>query len=466
VKVQKYQADDERSILTGMIVNTRVLSRVHAHLKKEKRPFRSRWSNLVGQWCLTHFDKYNIAPQKDIVVLFREFAESSQDDDTSQLVEKYLSSLNDEYARQDLNEDHLIDVAARYFNQVKMEKLNQSIESDLLKKDVDAAKEKFATFSPVNLATSDMVDVLTDAEAWRDAINPNENDVLIRYPGELGTFFSDHLCRDGFISFVGPEKSGKSWWLMDMAWRAAIDCKRRTVLYSVGDMSQRQMMKRIAARALRRPLKSGEVEIPKSIKKLPKSEPVVTMGYKNYPERVTMSEVKKAVADIRMKTAHSQSLLKLRCTSNSTTRVMDIRADLDNLIKDGFICDVCLIDYSDILAPEASMGENDYRHQINETWKALRRLSQDYHILVVTATQANTAAYNKKLLRKENFSEDKRKNAHVTGMVGINQTEEEKQKGIYRLNWILLREGIYYESECITVAGSLAIANPAMFSVW
>jgi hypothetical protein len=127
---------------------------------------------------------------------------------------------------------------------------------------------------------------------------------------------------------------------------------------------------------------------------------------------------------------------------------------------------VVVIDYADILAPEPGATKEDYRHQINVTWQALRRLSQDYHVLVVTATQSDASSYGARILRREHFSEDKRKYAHVTGMVGINQTEEEQGKGIFLLNWILLREGSYSPGRCVHVAGCLAIANPAIVSAW
>jgi hypothetical protein len=169
---------------------------------------------------------------------------------------------------------------------------------------------------------------------------------------------------------------------------------------------------------------------------------------------------------IRLRTASSTSLLKLECTSNSTTNVGNIRTSIDEEIKLGWVPDVVVIDYADILAPETGTSAMDFRQQTNRTWQALRRLSQDYHILVVTATQSDAASYDTQLLTRKNFSEDKRKYAHVTGMVGINQNEEQKEIGVFRLNWILLREGIYYESRCVTVAGSLNIANPAILSTW
>ena len=66
----------------------------------------------------------------------------------------------------------------------------------------------------------------------------------------------------------------------------------------------------------------------------------------------------------------------------------------------------------------------------------------------------------------ENFSEDKRKHAHVTGTVGLNQTKEESKIGIMRLNWIVAREMRFNSHKCCHVAGCLDIANPAIKSTF
>ena len=467
MKVITYQSDDERLVLTGMIVSDRILSRIYSHLKSERKPFKSRWSNLVAKWCLDYFSSYQKAPRSHLAVLFRHHAESSQDGESVDLIEKFLSSLDEDYQRmsEELNEDHLVDVASRHFNQVKLELLSQGIEADLLRRDVEEARQKVATFQPINLAMSDVVKVFTNKQAILEALSSEENEVMIRYPGALGEFFDIHLQRDGFVAFLAPEKRGKSFWLMDLAWRAAVLNRRRTFFYSVGDLSQRQMMRRLLTRTLRRPLKARGIRIPRRVVV---REGVSRVRFKEeeYSHPASIAEVKRALKRVKMRTASSSSLLRLKCTSNSTTTVADIRTDLDEAAREGWIPDVIVVDYADILAPEIGQASQEYRHQINETWKALRRLSQDYHILVVTATQSDAASYETEMLRRRHFSEDKRKLSHVTGMIGLNQTEEEKGREIFRLNWILLREGIYYESRCVTVAGCLAIANPAMVSTW
>ena len=105
--------------------------------------------------------------------------------------------------------------------------------------------------------------------------------------------------------------------------------------------------------------------------------------------------------------------------------------------------------------------------EIDETWKALRRLSQQRHCLVVTATQANALAYGdgSKLLTRKNFSGRKTKLAHVNGMIGIVRNEQEIDTGRCRVNWIVRRSQHFNEHRACRVAGCYAIASPAMKSV-
>ena len=166
----------------------------------------------------------------------------------------------------------------------------------------------------------------------------------------------------------------------------------------------------------------------------------------------------------RNKIRSKESFFRLSVHPNSSINVHGIRSILQQWDREGFTADVVIIDYADILAPPS--GVADTRDQINATWKALRSLSQARHCLVITATQTDAASYDVATISRKNFSEDKRKRAHVTGTFGLNQTATEKELGITRLNWIVLREGRFSESKCVYVAGSLDIANPAIISTW
>ncbi len=82
-----------------------------------------------------------------------------------------------------------------------------------------------------------------------------------------------------------------------------------------------------------------------------------------------------------------------------------------------------------------------------EIWKNLRNLSQEkrdgVQPLVITATQADANSYEQDLLTLKNYSEDKRKFAHVTAFFGMNQSPDgrEKKLGVMRYNKLVVREG-------------------------
>jgi len=94
----------------------------------------------------------------------------------------------------------------------------------------------------------------------------------------------------------------------------------------------------------------------------------------------------------------------------------------------------------------------------------MRSLSQRLHCLVLTATQTNRAAFDVRVLRREHVGGDHRKLAEVTGMVGINQSAEEKDLGLYRLNWVVQRSLDFSEDRCLWTASCLAVNDPCIHS--
>lgn len=451
-----------------MIVSDRVLDKVTVHLRSVKHPFRSKWANEVAAYCFEFNQKFQKAPRAAVQAWFLDYARKTKNDANIDLMEQFLQGLSEEYRQEerDLNEDFVIDRAAKYFNEVKLERLRQAIDNGLENGDVDLALEQVSSFHKLEMATDDTVDVLTDEEAMADALDNEQADVMVEYPGALGEFFGDQLARDNFVAFLAPEKRGKSYWLMDLAWRSATIERRRTKFYSVGDMTLRQMLRRFAVRAAGRPLDSGEFRYPLELRAGPDGKTIVERDLVHYEERMKTSCALDKLYERWKKTSHKASLLRMKCVANSTMSMADIDADMQEEARNGFPIDVAVVDYMDILAPEPGTGKDDARHRINENWKAGRRLSQKHHCLLLSATQSDAASYDAKRMSRKNFSEDKRKIAHVTGMAGINQMDEEKQQGVFRINWVALREAHYIESREVTVAGLLAIANPAIRSAW
>ena len=458
-----YDSSEERIVLTAMIVNDSVLSSIATNLKGAESPFRSKWSNLVSSWCVKHFHKYHRAPRKAIQSLFESYANSTRDKAAVETIESFLEGLSREHANKDLNEQFVLDLASKHFRRVRLEKLTQSIEACLEKDDTEKAESQLTEFrNHTFISSSDWVDP-TDPKILYDSLTISENRSVLGFRGDLNTFLSPHFERDGFISFTGPEKRGKSFWLLECAWQGMRQ-RRRVLYYVVGDMSRPQVIRRLVIRAIRRPFKSGPFDRPIKLRRNKDGSMEVINEQKMASEGISVSQATKAMREALERAGSKESRLKLKCVPPSSICASDIQRDVYSFARQGWIPDMVVLDYADLLAPEPHTVQWEFRHQENEKWKALRRITQDFHLLLITGTQAAATSYNASVIRKTDFSEDKRKNAHVTGMLGINQTSEEKQQGIYRLNWTFLRDGAWTDTQVCHTAGNLALACPCIVS--
>jgi hypothetical protein len=465
MRIEKRSGSDERRILTGMIVNRYVLAKVAAQWNHNL--FASRWANLVGGWAVDFLRRYDKAPGKAIEGLFNQWAEGHDDKDTIQLVERFLEGLSGEYEAQaeEINPEYVTDLAGRHFDRISASRLIDNVQGHLDSNDVDKASQAIEGHRRIALGLGEGIDVFQDTEALREAFGEDRKS-LITYPGALGEFFSNHLERDALISFMAPEKRGKTFWLIDMAWRAVLQ-RHKTAFFQVGDLSQNQILRRLAIRAARRPLWPGKIHKPLSIEheEGENGQATVTTERRRFDSFLSWQKAHKEMKRLsKARIKSKKSYLKLSVHPNSSLSVEALEGILQRWELEDWVPDVVVIDYADILAPPSYIKET--REKINEVWKQLRSLSQKFHCLVLTATQSDAASYESDILKRKHFSEDKRKLAHVNGMIGINQSEDEKDEGIYRLNWVALREGDYSEKKCVHVAGCLAIGNPAICSTF
>ena len=258
-----------------------------------------------------------------------------------------------------------------------------------------------------------------------------------------------------------------SFFLLDMAIRA-VQQGKRVAYFEVGDMSQTQVMMRLIQRLSARPKKQKVIKIPERIEFDKKFNADVSFYCKDIKTPLSADAAVKKLARFGKSLDDAfgsdvHGLLRLSCHPSGSMSVIGIESRLDAWERAGWLPDIVVIDYADILAPID--GRQEKRYQVDETWKRLRGLSQKRHICVITASQADAASYRVKTLDKSNFSESKTKLAHVNAFIGINALADEKEKQLRRLNFIVRREEAYSEQECLYVAGCLAIGNPMMISV-
>jgi len=472
MKVEKFDASKERTIVTAMIVNTPSLVWITPKWDRKKGSLRSKWANVVGGWCVEFCDKYKKAPGKAIRNLFDSWSEeNSADKDTIVLMERFISELSDEYEKlkKGVNHEYVIDLAGDYFTRINVTRLIDLMQGELDNgNDLNKAVRAAHNLEKVELGTGAGIDVLRD-DAAIEAAFAAKGEELVKLKGALGNFFRYELVRDAFISFEGPEKRGKTACKMEICWQAMLQ-GRKIAFLQIGDLSREQMMARFAVRAARRPYEPTEknepVLFPTFIEHTPGSDDAAKVQHdeKHYKKFMNVHMAKRAFKRVAGKLGTKECLLKLFTYPNFTLGAFGLQALLHDEERKGWLPDIIGLDYADLLAPPP--GYTESRDQINTSWKVLRSISQVFHCLMLTSTQSKASSYKADLLDMEHFGEDKRKRAHVTGSVGINQTDEEKEQDVVRLNWIVRREHRFNKKRCVYCAGCRSVWNPFVLSTF
>lgn len=469
MQIQEFSADGrvEIEILHGMVVDQSVIGRV-ATVWSAPGLFSNQSANALGSLLVEHFRKHGKpACLSGMGSLVREWSEG-KDESLVGLVDKLASSIPDMPVEAP---GRLLDVAGRHFRKVTLLRELEASKNDLDAGNLDRAESRISKFSRIEMGLG--TGFVLDKPSVESAFAANAQERLIVYDqSALDLFFHNELERTGFMVFAAPQKSGKTWWLVDLAIRAHRE-RRRVAFFEVGDLSETQLKKRLLTRVARQPCRSEtgkwpfEVQIPKSvscgvgrdalaeIRSVPKvfSAPLDAKRAWEAWEREKLERVKS-----------KKDRFKASVHGNLSISILGIRSLLETWAREGWRADCVFIDYMDNLAPVDKREE--VRDRVNTTWKLARAMAIEMDLLIVSATQVNAAGFGKYWLDRANFSEDNRKLSHVTAMAGINVSGTEKERGLARLNWIVKREGGFATQAGPVVAGCLPLGNPAVVSCW
>jgi hypothetical protein len=510
----------ERRIITGLIASTDYLREVHTQI--DLSLLEAAPAKMIAGWCLEHYQKYNLAPKKDIEGIFADkllkdgVSKSKQSD-----IEDILAGLSDEHEHHEkFNVAYLLEQTKKYFQTQKLKKVVSSVSANISSGDLVGAEKVISSYTSIDGGDGfNTINPFTSASKIRQAFE-EQHSPLIHFPvtkhdvKALGEFWNDQLVRDGFVALMGAEKKGKTFMLIELSLRAmASGCN--VVFFQAGDMTENQQLIRLCIYLARRSNKRkycGELWIPemdcfynqlnicpnpkmrcqeyKALFEEKKEMEKITQGklfslYQEHPkykvchdcymfrgaiwlkkresvEPLTWKEaVKKAEAWQNKHTKH----YRLCTYANEALSVGEIKSLLNLWERqDGFVPDVIVIDYADIMAPDHDCARLDFRQQQNKLWQRLRRLSQERHCLLITATQASATSYDKECLSMADFSEDKRKYAHVTAMYGLNQNSEEKRLGVMRINSMVVRDDDFIITDQVKVLQRLQIGRPFLGS--
>jgi hypothetical protein len=502
----------EREIVVGLILETDFIKRIKPFWKDEY--LNSRSAKLIAEWCWKYFEKHGEAPKEKIELIYTQKSRKLKKEEAEE-IELILQGLSEEYESVELDIDHLIENSKEYFAERQLAILTEKIQSHLNKEEVDKAQRLIEQFIPIKETVVQGLDSDDIIEKLEEVFNTEYQEV-ISFPGALGEFWNDQMVRGGFVSFLAPEKRGKTFMLLEFLVQAFLQ-KRKVAFFQAGDMTENQQLMRLAiylSKKSNKPKYCGEQYLP--VKDCIHNQ----TNFCRKPERekgnstlFTEDELYEGVSFEKLKEKYEENRkhspcynclkyneskwgvpwlkkivieneLTLKEAKKKTRRFLRLGTgkfkisthvngtlsveEIDSILQvwkseENFVPDLILVDYADILV---SYRYKDERHNINHIWKGLRALSQKYDALVISPTQADAESYSKDRLGLKNFSEDKRKFAHVTATFGLNQDKEgiEKGIGILRINKIIIREGDFHESQEVSVLQRLEIGRPNLGS--
>lgn len=459
MKSHPVEAKREKMVVLAMLTDDVVCRAIISQFAPEM--FASQWANRIAGWAKAYHDKYQKAPQRAIFPIFQEWSESHEQDAEVELLSKFLGKLREVESQEPLNSAYVIDLASKLFTEVKLTKLAESIQGAVEVGQLDRAEQAIAEHKKVELGEDAAIDVFEDKDAIASAFE-SKSEALFTMPGDFGKFVGPLLERDGFVALMGAAKRGKSHWLNAFAF-GALRSRKRVAIFQCGDLSKGQAMMRIATRVARRPRRAGSFCVPTGWQKASEGEWTITQDTHQFEDQLTPRDVEAAFTQFKEQVLRDdEPYLKLSCHPTKSLTPSKLDAILDSWELRGWVPDVIVIDYADIMAAAGKFGEP--RDAINSVWERLRGISQERKCLLITATQTNTGSYSAEILKREHFANDRRKFDHVTAMLGINQSPSEKLLGIYRINVLLARDEDFNEAQCCLCAGNLAYCNPVMKS--
>lgn len=516
----------ERKIIIGAITSADYLDKVSQIYKKGF--LESVEAELVFNWCLEYFKQCGKAPVKDLDLIYETKSAQLQDEAQVDFIEGILDSLSNEYAKQEETDtDYLFLKTVEYFQLRSVKILSDNLSITYENYDAAEAtqliesykKPEFSEINSDNILDLEFIkETLVEAEKplfkFPGALGGMLNEHLvpggfvgILAPEKRGKSwwlmeFAIRACRHSLPTIIFQagdmsakqmamrmyirlaKKSNKARFCKDVV-LPVLDCvknqenhcqkEERTCYIGLKKTLKKEPETKTRSRRSKSNYNEEGDKTPKDIlfenpdyvpcSACYKANPTAFQGAVYWQlmedtEPLTFEEIKAAGKKFLKRYGYFPKMFTYPA---NTLSVQDIRNTLELLNKAGEPSPkVIVIDYADIM--KATNTRLEERHRQNSIWTDLRGLSLEYDCLVITATQADAASYDKDLLAASNYSEDKRKYGHVTAMFGLNQTNKEKEQGIMRINTLLARNDEYNSARTVTVLQSLQTGQPLISS--
>lgn len=450
MKREKIDLLNEKDILVGLIVSDEFCKEISPII--DIKDLQVDYSRVIVSWIKPYFQEFGKAPKTDILKLYRSHISEISNESLQNNILTFIEKLDEKYNSK-RNDAYAIQEAIKYLKSRNLQNLSQDIEAYITSGDIDKAESLITRYRKVEKESGESVDLLNDADIVRESFT-EEQDKLFSFNGAYGRLVGD-IHREDFVAFLASMKVGKTFTLIDCGIEA-LKNGLNVVMFSL-EMSRTNMIKRVWKSLSGQVTEDVEIIVPEFVQE----------GEKYRVEEKTVHKKASSILEVEKKQKSLKRLfrggnLKIFAEPAYSMTVEKLETKLDDLNHNGFIPDVIIIDYADIMLP--SNSRLDYRNQLDDIWKRLRAMAQKRKCAVFTASQASRGAINKEATA-DMISEDIRKLAHVTSMVSISKDEYCKNHSLAMFSQLAVREGEPI-TERVIATQCLSLGRPVLDSHW
>jgi len=497
--VDEISNEVERKIITGLVVSDTFCREAIPVLKPVY--FKTNYAKKIFQWIVGYHKRYKKAPQKNISSIFQSESIKMKSAE-AEIAKEFLQGISDQYAEErHFNKDYLVDQTLAFCKLRSLEMLRNTIDNCLIENSPDKGDEAVRKFTKVIKETSKWIDPFDEKEIAK-TLDDDKADNLFRLPGALGEMVG-WLKRGWLVSVVAPMKRGKSFMAWEFGYRT-LTSKLKTAIFSF-EMNETTYKKRVYKRMTAMadfegeylyPVfdcyhnQDGSCEKPERKNKttllkddvLPKFSEELKYrpcdycrhhredrkfyrlafwyGVQKQKESLNIEAISKKVKVFKKIYGSNLRIMCFPAFSGSFDMMINA---LDNLeYAENFVPDVLVIDYVDITAPEL----DNVRDDIGRKWQRAKNIAATRKILVINCDQSNRASIDQKNVKHTNTSENIMKTAAIDAEFTINQTEEEKERGVMRFAVLLHRHDESTEKGQTFVLQQLKLGQPFLDSEW
>jgi len=146
-------------------------------------------------------------------------------------------------------------------------------------------------------------------------------------------------------------------------------------------------------------------------------------------DRLLFSNVKDDAESLKKRIELLKSLGRVEVMYAPRMSIEEFEGLVEGLAED---IDAFVVDYGDLLRVEKGYKEADWVEQ-GEVFERMMKLADKYNKWVVTASQANREAVDRKVLSLGNIGRSYRKVQVADYVIALSQTKDEEQQGLIRL---------------------------------